>query len=460
MRDDFHPPFEQERLLAIARRNRERLFEVLGEDEAVLVFTAPLVARNADADHRYRPSSDVIHLSAWLEPDCALLLRPGAEERFVMFVQGRDPDKEVWTGPRPGPEGAVERWGADAAYPYAELAERLPDLLQGVSTLHYRFAEDAERDRLVVGAIAAARRKARDNGLDVPDTFVDPVRVLHELRLVKTEGELALLRRAAAITREAHLAAMRATRPGVGEYEIEALIDYTFRRHGAVAPGYATIVGGGANATTLHYVDNRDPLRAGDLVCVDAGCEVGFYTADVTRTWPVDGRFTPAQRELYDLVLDALVQATDEVRPGRTWKDVHDRATRVLTEGMVRLGLLPAWTPDCEHDEEAHVDWLIEEKKHKRYFMHGIGHWLGLDVHDAGAYAGGGRSRELAPGMVMTVEPGLYVAPDDEDAPERFRGMGIRIEDDVLVTEGDPEVLTADIPRDPEAIEALVGRGG
>jgi len=308
----------------------------------------------------------------------------------------------------------------------------------------------------------------------VPDAFVDPTRVLHELRLFKSTAELALMQRAADITGLAHCQAMAMTAPGVFEYELEATLDGTFRRSGGVGPGYTTIVGGGANATVLHYVENNDVLRAGDLVCVDAGCEFDFYTADVTRTWPVSGRFTQPQRELYELVLESQIACIDMIRPGVTHKQIHDRAVRILTAGMVRLGLLAydraaeeALGDTLEHglpealpadaSPEQVVDRLIETGRFKQYYMHGTGHWLGIDVHDVGSYVDDGDSRQTRPGMVQTVEPGLYVPPDDERAPERFRGIGIRIEDDVLCTEGEPQVLTGSVPKSVAEIEALVG---
>jgi len=430
--------------------NRARFMRALGED-AALLFAAPHHLRNGDAEYRYRQQSDVVYLAGWEGPEAALLFRPGADQPFIMFVQPKNKEREIWTGRRPGPVGAKDDYGADEAFDIDELWKQLPDLLQGYRNLHYRFADDADRDRKLVQSLSKARRKARKNGLDVPDAFIDPGRVLHGLRLIKTEAELVLMRQAAEITVDAHIQAMAMTGPGVMEYELEAEIDGTFRRRGGNGPGYTTIVGGGVNATILHYIENQDPLLDGTLVCVDAGCEYAYYTADVTRTWPVGGRFTEPQRQLYQVVLDAQLAAIDAVRPGNTWAQVHDVATRVLTEGMVRLGLL-----EGDPDDPEHIATLIEDGKQRKYYMHGTGHWLGMDVHDVGAYAGGGTPTVLAPGMVMTVEPGLYVAEDDEDAPEGFRGIGIRIEDDIVCTEGDPEVLTDRAPKTIEEVEAAV----
>jgi len=433
-------------------QHRAALLDALDGD-AALLFSPPHPLRNGDAEYRYRQDSDILYLTGWRDPECVVLLRPGAEQPFVMFVQAKDPEREVWTGRRAGPEGAIERYGADTAYEIGDLDEHLPELLQGYRTLHYRFAVDAQRDARVARAVAKARRACRRNGLDVPDAFIDPARVLHELRLHKTAGEVEILRRAATITARAFDQAMGRTAPGVFEYELESHIEHTFRREGGWGPGYTTIVGGGVNATILHYITNDAPLNAGDLVCIDAGCEVDGYTADVTRTWPVDGRFTPAQRELYQAILDVQLGCIEQCRAGGRFLDVHEFAVRGLTVAMVRLGLL-----DGEPDDEACIDQHIEDETYKRYYMHGTSHWLGLDVHDAGVYNRDGESRPLQAGMVLTVEPGLYIPADDPDAPERFRGVGIRIEDDVLVTDGDPDVLTAAIPKTVEALEAATGR--
>lgn len=428
-------------------RNRARVLDTLHPGEALLVFGGHEVYRNADSTHRYRAHSDVHYLSGWHGPDVAVLLRKGAEKPFIMFVQPRDPEKEIWDGIRPGPEGARERFGADEAYSIDELSKQLPDLLLGHRVLHYRFAEDAARDRAVRAALDLAARKARrETWQDVPDAIIDPARVLHEVRLVKDEDELTLMRRAAAITAEAHLAAMAMTRPGRGEHELEARIDHVFRTSGGNGPGYTSIVGGGANATILHYHDNCDPLPDGGLVCVDAGCEYGFYTADVTRTWPVSGSFNADQRALYQVVLDCQKACVEKSRAGTRWRELNDLCHRMLTEGMVRLGLLTG-----------EVDALIAEKKYKKYYPHGLGHWLGMDVHDVGTYTRDNDSRALAPGNVITIEPGIYIRPDDLEAPEGLRGLGVRIEDDVLITDGDPEVLTAAIPKEIAEIEAVVG---
>lgn len=427
----------------IARR--ARAIAALGEG-ALLVFGAAQASRNGDSEYRYRQSSDLWYLAGWEDPESAVLLRPGADHPFVMFVQPKDRSREVWTGFRAGVEGARRTFGADAAFPWSELGARLPELLAGWTTLHYAWGEDGDRDRTVFRSLSGLGRVGSRNGLAPPHQLIDARRLLGELRLKKDPAEVALLRRAAEITAEAHIAAMRLGRPGVPEYEVEAEIDGLFRRRGGNGPGYTTIVGGGTNACVLHYITNRELLRAGELCLVDAGCEYANYTADVTRTWPVSGRFSKPQRQLYEIVLASQLAAIDAARPGRPYKAMHDAAVRVLTEGMVDVGLL-----------EGDVETLILEEDYRRYYMHGTGHWLGLDVHDSGAYHLAGASRPLEPGMVLTVEPGLYVAPDDERAPEALRGIGIRIEDDILVTEGDPDVLTAACPKSVKDVEAACG---
>ena len=432
---------------ALNAENRQRFIDSLGED-AALFFSPPHYLRNGDAEYPYRQSSDILWLTGWTDPDFAVLIRPKSDHPVVMFVQPKDPAKEVWTGRRPGVEGAKELFGADQAFEIEHLSKQLPNLLQGVNRLHYRFADSAENDRLLLRSIAVARRKAKQNGLSIPEEFVDPSKLLHSLRLIKSPAEIELLKRAADITCNGHQAAMAMTRPGVFEYQLEAKIAHVFRDSGGTGPGYTTIVGGGENAVILHYIENDSPLNSGDLVCVDAGCEYSGYTADVTRTWPVDGRFSKPQKELYNAVLDAQLAAIDAAVVGNTFIDVHNVTVRKLTEGLVRLGFL-----------EGNVDELIANNSFRRWYMHGTSHWLGMDVHDVGSYGSAGESQDLQPGMLLTIEPGLYIAGDDEQAPERFRGIGIRIEDDILVTSNGPFNLTSRVPKSVEGIEAIVGTG-
>ena len=428
--------------------HRAKLLQRLGSDEAVLLFGGPHHLRNGDAEFKYRPHSDVYWLTGWPDPQVAIFLRPG-KEPLTVFCQPKDKEREIWNGFRPGPEGAKADFGADVALEFGQLEAELPALLQGVRVLHHAFAVEPEYDALLMSAISKAARAARRNGLDVPSTFHDPSHLLHELRLVKNDDEVNVMRRAAEITCLAHTAAMALTAPGVNEGRLEALINFTFRDQGGSGAGYNTIVAGGSNAIVLHYVTNNMPLVDGELVLVDAGCEYELYTADVTRTWPVNGTFSDPQRQVYEAVLRAQVAAIDACRVGNSIMDVHDTAIRHLTEGLVELGLLTG-----------EVDDLIEAGDFRKYYMHGTSHWLGLDVHDVGSYAADGASRKLAPGMVLTIEPGLYVGTDDEDAPRAMRGIGIRIEDDVLITDGDPEVLTDAIPKTIEEVEAACARRG
>jgi Xaa-Pro aminopeptidase len=359
-----------------------------------------------------------------------------------MFVRPRDREREIWDGRRAGVEGAVELYGADAAHPADELADKLAELIANFDDLYYSIGLDPEFDRLVASTVAGLRTRER-RGRRAPRRIVDPRDVLHEMRLHKSPDEIAVMRKAAEITSEAHIAAMKAAAPGVNEYELEALLDYTFRRRGGAGPGYNSIVGAGENATILHYIENDQPLADGDLVLIDAGCEYDFYTADVTRTFPASGRFTAPQRKVYQLVLDAQVAAIEMTRPGVTIDEIHEATTLRLTEGMVELGLLEGPAAD-----------RIEDGSYKQFYMHRTSHWLGMDVHDVGNYTADGTARPLEPGMVITIEPGLYIAADAADAPAELRGIGVRIEDDILVTEDGCENLTSATPKTVDEVEA------
>ena len=431
---------------AVFAARRDAYMAVLGRGAVAVVRSLPERLRNGDVYHVYRQHSDVVYLTGFLEPDTTLVLRPGAEtERVVMFVRPRDPEMENWDGRRAGVEGARERYGADAAYPSAELPTRLSDLLANTEELHFGLGLDPEMD-LMIGAALVKLRKTERRGKRPPRVVVDPRTALHELRLHKRPEELAALRKASAISSEAHVLAMRLGRPGVFEHEIEALVNYTFRKHGGTGPGYSTIVGAGENATILHYIENRSAIAPGDLVLVDAGCEYDHYTADVTRTWPASGRFTPPQRTVYEAVLAIQKAAIAMVRPGTTIDDIHKHCVKQLTEVMLELGLLTG-----------SVDERVADQGYRKYYMHGTSHWLGLDVHDVGAYTRDGKPRPLEPGMVITVEPGLYVAAGAGDAPAELRGIGVRIEDDVVVTGDGHEVLTAACPKEIDDVERACG---
>jgi Xaa-Pro aminopeptidase len=425
------------------KAHRDSLLDQLQPDEAVLLIGGPHYLRNGDAEYRYRPDSDVYWATGWEDPEVAVFLRPG-EHPFTLFCQPKDPNMEIWNGFRHGLEGAQEVFGADVSFKYSELAQELPRLIQGVKVLHYEFARDADNDQLLVAAIRKAARAARKNGLAVPQTFHSLSKLVHELRLSKTERELDVMREAARITGIAHRRAMTMAKPDMTEFQVESEIIRCFIEEGGNGPGYTSIVAGGENACTLHYIRNRAPLQDGDLLLIDAGGEFGFYTADVTRTFPVNGKFSPPQRQVYEWVLRAQKAAIDECIVGSTPAKVHETAVRVLTEGMLDLKLL-----------SGELDELIAEEKYKKYYMHGTGHWLGLDVHDVGLSAIDGKSRKFQENFVLTVEPGLYIPADDETAPKEFRGIGIRIEDDIRISAEGPENLTADIPKEIADIEAI-----
>ncbi len=418
--------------------------QAIGPGGVAVVRSLPERLRNGDAFHPFRQHSDLLYLSGFVEPDATLILRPGAEtERVVMFVRPRDPELEVWDGRRAGLEGAKATFGADTAYPAVDLPAKLWELISNVDEVHYSLGLDDSMDLMVAHAIARLR-KTEKKGRRPPRAVVDPRAALHELRLRKRPEELAALRKASHITSDAHIAAMKLGRPGVFEHELEAEINYTFRKAGGTGPGYATIVGTGQNATILHYIENRCAIADGDLVLVDAGCEYDHYTADITRTWPANGRFTAPQRKVYELVLATQKSAVAMTRPGATIDQIHEHCVKSLTEGMIALGLLAGT-----------ADERVADQSYRKFYMHGTSHWLGLDVHDVGAYTRGGKARPLEPGMVITVEPGLYIAADAVDVPPELRGIGVRIEDDLAITAEGNEVLTAGCPKELEELEAL-----
>jgi Xaa-Pro aminopeptidase len=403
--------------------------------------------RNADSEFVFRQDSDYAWTVGLDEPmGGAALVARGGERKLVLFVRPRDREKEIWNGRRAGVEGAKAILGADEAYTVAELDAKLGELVVGAPTLWWRLGQDPAWDARMARVLGEVRAQARA-GKRAPDAIVDPGRILHELRLVKAPEELAKLRRAAEITAEAHMAAMRDGAPGRREHQVQAEIEYAFRRRGGMGPGYGTIVATGPNSTILHYRAADAVLEDGHVCLVDAGGEYDWYTADVTRTFPVSGEFTKAQRDLYDLCLATQKEAIEAVRPGTTIEAIHDGVVRRLTEGLIGLGLL-----------KGTADERIEDKSYRKYYMHRTSHWLGMDVHDVGDYYVDGKPRPLVPGMVLTIEPGLYVAEDDEGAPKEMRGVGIRIEDDVLVTPEGRENLTQAVPKEVRDLEAVCTR--
>jgi len=415
-----------------------------GRDAIVIVPAAPERVRSNDSHYPYRQDSDFHYLSGFAEPDAVLALIPGREQgETILFCRERDAERERWDGARVGTEGAVREYGFDDAFPIDDIDDILPGLIEGRTRVYYHFGRDPEFDLKLIGWVNRVRADVR-KGAVPPHEFVALSHILHDLRLYKSRGELRIMKKSAKIAAAAHVRAMRATRPGMNEHEVEAELLHEFRRHGAV-PSYEPIVGGGANACVLHYRANNAPLRDGDLLLIDAGAEYECYASDITRTFPVNGRFSPEQRALYDIVLAAQSAAIDEVRPGRAFDAYHEAAVRMITRGLIKVGLL-----------EGSLEKNLRDHAYRKFYMHKTGHWLGLDVHDVGDYRIDGEFRVLEPGMVVTVEPGLYVAPELKKVPARWRGIGIRIEDDVVVTRGEPVILTDGVPRDADAIEALM----
>ncbi len=427
-------------------RRREILRERIGADAVAVVLAAPERPRSRDTLHPYRQDSDFYYLTGFAEPEAAAVFTPGRKDgEYLLFCRPRDPAREIWDGRRAGPEGALRDYGADQAFSTAELAKVLPELLGSRRQVFYTLGSRKSFDRRLASWLNVLKSQSR-RGVNAPPELIALDAVLHEMRLIKDAEELALMRRAAEISTQAHRRAMQACRPGRYEYQLAAEIRHEFETNGAT-PAYGSIVGGGVNACILHYVENSAPLRDTDLVLVDAGAEYQNYCADITRSYPVNGKFSGAQRALYEVVLAAQAAAIAQIRPGQHWNQPHEAAVRTLTEGLVALGLLLG-----------DVGELIAHESYKRFFMHSTGHWLGMDVHDVGAYKLNGEWRELVPGMVLTVEPGLYVAPDARDVDARFRGIGIRIEDNVQVTANGAEVLTAAAPKAIADIEALMRR--
>ncbi len=429
------------------RDHRRRFLELLRAQRAAAVIpSAAHKVRNHDAEYRYRPDSDFWWLTGFDEPDACLVLLPGLADgeapRSVLFLREKDREREIWTGRRLGVAAAPDSLGVDEARPIETLWAELPKLLANHARIVYRTGIDPVRDARLLETTTRLRWSARGN-VAPPAELVDVAPTLHELRLFKSPDELERMRRAARITREAHLECMKRAKPGVNEAELDAVLEYTFRKSGGTGAAYTPIVAGGANACYLHYIENDQPLVDGDLLLIDAGAEFDWYACDVTRTFPVNGRFSPDQRAVYELVLEAQLAAIAHVRPGVRFTDVHDRAVEVLVRGLVRLGVL-----------KGSVETELASEAYKRFYMHRTSHWLGLDVHDCGAYSKDGASRPLEPGMVLTIEPGLYFAADDDTIDARWRGIGVRIEDDVLVTATGSESLTHGIPKGVDEVEA------
>ncbi|WP_372738286.1 Xaa-Pro aminopeptidase [Neptunomonas sp.] len=428
---------------------RERLAARLPVNSMVVVPSATLQHRNSDVESPFRQDSDFYYLSGFDEPDALILIsnlisKGKSVLTYTLFCQPRDPQMEVWNGYRAGPEGVLVDYLADRSFSIDEADERLPELLDGIESVYFCMGTHYQTEVRVEHWLKSMRKKRRQ-GVSVPSRLVELSPVLHEMRLFKSAQEIEVMRASGEISAQGHVRAMQRCRPGLMEYQLEAEIIYHFMQHGCRLPAYSSIVGGGKNACVLHYISNNKVLRDGDLVLIDAGCEVDYYAGDITRTFPVNGRFSEAQRALYELVLKAQSACLAAIKPGIPWEETHDISVSVITEGLVELGILKGNPLE-----------LIDCGAYKAFYMHRLGHWLGMDVHDVGDYKIEGEWRSLQPGMVMTVEPGIYIAPDNESVDACWRGIGIRIEDDVLITSQGCEVLTASVPKTVEEIEALM----
>ncbi len=428
-------------------RRREMFMQQMGRGVA-LIPAAPVVVRSADVEYPYRQNSDFYYLTGFPEPGALAVFSPDAENRFLLFVQPRDKAKEVWAGKRIGPDDAIAEYGADAAFTLRDLDTELPRLIASADRLYYRIDLGQELNRIIIDYFTRARDGRVRSGRG-PTSLIDPTEILHQMRLIKEAGEIKLIREASKITGAAHQRAMAELSAGRREYELEAAIDFTFRDLGASGPAYPTIVASGPNAATLHHRTGRRQILEDELVLIDAGAEYEFYCADVSRTLPAGSCFRGAQRELYSLVLAAQKKAIEQVKPGGAWNAPHQAAVRVLVEGLLSLGLLSG-------DPEE----IIEKESYSNFYMHRTSHWLGMDVHDVGHYQKGKEATLLEPGMVLTIEPGLYIGGDRADVAEQWRGIGIRIEDDVLVTSDGRDVLTAGIAKEIDEVEALLRDGG
>ena len=425
-------------------RRRQALLAQMKPGSAALIFAAPEVTRSADSEYPYRQNSDFWYFTGFNEPEALLVLikSDDTHNHSVLFNRVRDLTAEIWFGRRLGQDAAPEKLGVDRALAFSEINQQLFQLLNGLDVIYHAQGEYAWADEIVFTALDKLRKGSRQN-LTAPDAMIDWRPMVHEMRLFKDSEEIDILRRAGEISALAHTRAMEKCRPGMFEYQLEGEILHEFTRHCARYPSYNTIVGGGENGCILHYTENESELRDGELVLIDAGCEYKGYAGDITRTFPVNGKFTPAQRAIYDIVLASLDKALELYRPGTSIQEVTGEVVRIMVTGLHGLGIL-----------KGEIDQLIADNAHRPYFMHGLSHWLGLDVHDVGVY-GADRSRVLEPGMVLTVEPGLYIAPD-ADVPAEYRGIGVRIEDDILITEDGNENLTASVVKNADDIEALM----
>lgn len=426
-------------------RRRKQLMEQMDPNSIAIVPSAHEHIRNRDCEYPFRQDSDFFYLTGFSEPEAVLVLLPKRKHgQYVLFCRDRDKSMELWNGYRAGPEGACENYGADDAFPISDIDDILPGLIEGRDRVYYAMGRHAEFDRNVMEWVNVIRSKLR-SGAHPPGEFLDLDHLLHDQRLFKSAAEIRVMRKAGKISAGAHVRAMKYCKPGINEYHLEAEILHEFAMNGARAPAYSTIVGSGKNGCILHYLDNSDTIKDGDLVLIDAGCELEHYAADITRTFPSNGKFTVEQKALYEVVLKSQLAAIKTIKPGGHWNESHDATVKVITKGLIELGLL-----------KGTLKTLIDSQAYTDFYMHRAGHWIGMDVHDVGDYRVGNQWRVLEPGMVMTVEPGIYISPDNKKVAKKWRGIGIRIEDDVVVTKDGCEVLTKDVPKTVSEIEALM----
>ena len=429
-------------------RRRKQLMAQMEPNSIAILPAAKEKIRSRDTDYHYRQDSDLLYLTGFAEPGSVAVLLPGRKQgQFLLFCREKDAVREIWDGYRAGQEGACAEYRADDAFPIEDLDEIITGLLEGKSRVYYAMGCDSDFDQRVMGWVNQVRKKARA-GVESPGEFSDLNHLIHEMRLFKSAAEVKIMAKSGEIAAKAHCRAMSVSKAGLYEYQLEADILHEFASHGARHAAYNTIVGGGANACVLHYINNDQKLREGDLVLIDAGCEYEGYASDITRTFPVSGQFSEPQKALYNLVLEAQEAAIQKIKPGHHWNEAHDASVKVLTKGLVALGLL-----------KGQVSSLVEKGAYRDFYMHRVGHWLGMDVHDVGDYKVHGQWRVLEPGMALTVEPGLYVAPNNTKVAKKWRGIGIRIEDDVVVTKDGCKVLTNGVPKTVDEIEALMAKG-
>jgi Xaa-Pro aminopeptidase len=428
-------------------KRRKQLLQQIGPRGIIILTSARTARRNGDADYAYRQQSDFYYLTGFEEPEAVAVLAPkrkGGE--FILFNRVRDREHEIWDGIRAGQEGARKIYGANQAFPFSDLEKKLPELLEGRDTLHYGIGTDKNFDKIILKAVNKVRGKIRA-GHKAPFNFVDIVDTIHEMRLIKSPAEISLMRRAAEISAQAHVRAMLTCTPGMNEYEMEAEIMHEFQRNGARFPAYTPIVGNGANTCILHYISNNQPIKKNSMVLVDAGAEYQHYAADITRTFPASGRFSPEQRAVYEIVLESQMAGIKAIKVGAPWPSVQTAIVKVITQGLVELGIL-----------KGKVSALIKKNAYDAYYMHSSGHWLGLDVHDAGRYKVDHKWRRFKPGMVLTVEPGIYLSADTPGLAKRWHNIGVRIEDDILVTNKGPDILSDGVPKKIHEIEVLMAK--